>query len=654
MDLKSSKYFHRKFGIVKLWPGIKVAEDENIQRIKITAKRLGFECVEIDWKGRLTDFPYTKMTSDELDFVIQLHFEKPKAFDIFSIYTSWNPPTWFHEWGYKKFSPNLITHDAYLSCDGPEADKMIVRLHSNDPYFDKDFPKMYHSLSEPILDPTLGEQKIFYIGINWERVLNKKGRHHDLLKALDDKDIIKIYGPTELHGVKVWDGFKNYSGDLPFDGVSCIHAIHGAGVCLVLSSEAHQDAQMVSNRIFEAAAAGVIAIADENVFIRKYFGNSVLYIDTTRSTSEIVKQIERLIVWIRDHPEAALEKIRAAQAIFQEKFHLDHSIIGIYKSLQDKQTCKSDLEENHIYSMIENVRLYFCLPFDNDLDVEEICRTIKHQKYSDLSAVVLTDLSTTSPNKIHSAAKRYGVNVKIQHADFYLDHKRSTRLNRGAILTKALAEDKELEENQLICFIEPHEKIFSDHILQLVAKLGPSDSSAACPVIFYDSESDNTDTHGVLWPNTTSTLEKFPIGTSSLLFRWTGFSPKFSSYIPYLDKLTLLGLCDLTPPSRNTKPTVLMDTSHPWCLTPSKTLFSHEVCYMQDVNPWNAALNDHALAQAKMLIASELSANTLRFDRLILDQFSIKQKRRIFFNLFRYSIIPHWIHRIANALFRKN
>jgi hypothetical protein len=645
--------FRKKFGVIKLWPDIQVAEDENIQRIKRTAQHLGLECVELNWKGFTLQEPVKKMTADDLDFVIHLHFETPKVYDIFSFHTLWNPPTFFHNWGYQKYSSNLITHDDYLSCGGVKSDHMIVRKMADEPMFNADFLTMYLSLSEPILEPTTGNLKLFYIGINWERVNNTKGRFHELLKVLDEKSLIRIYGPKKLQGVRVWEGFENYVSDLPFDGVSCIHAIHEAGICLVLSSDAHRDAQMASNRIYEGTAAGTIVIADENAFIREHFGDSILYIDSTRTPPEIVDQIEKHITWIQHYPEEALKKIRAAQAIFQKKFRLDYSISAIYESLHLRKGYK--LASGYdISSLHENVRIYFLLPNDNDKDLEEICRTIKHQNYSNISAVVLTDFSTTHPNKINSVAQGFGVNVKIQHAECYLDQKRTTRQNRGAIITKALAEDKELEENQLICFIEPHEKIFSDHILQLFTKMGPRDSSAACPVIFFDSESDNTDTHGVLWPNTTTTLEKFPIGTSSLLFRWTGLSSKFSSYIPYLDKLTLLGLCDLTPPSRNTKPTVLMDTSHPWCLTPSKTQFSHEVCYMQDVNPWNAALDDHALTQAKMLIASELSANTLRFDRLILDQFSIKQKRRIFFNLFRYSIIPHWIHRIANALFRKN
>lgn len=174
-----------RFGIVKLWPGIQVAEDENIERIKRAAQDLNLECVVIDFRGKLTSPPFTQMTQADLDFVVHLHFETPKAYDIFSFVALWNPEQFYHEWGYRKYAGNLLSHDDFLSCDGLGANNMISRMILLDktrlrPYFE-----LFHSLSNPILPPAVGEGKLFYTGINWERLGKKPGRHQEILKTLD-------------------------------------------------------------------------------------------------------------------------------------------------------------------------------------------------------------------------------------------------------------------------------------------------------------------------------------------------------------------------------------------------------------------------------------------------------------------------------------
>ena len=46
-----------RFAVVKLWPEIKTAEDECIARLKIAAKALGIECVEVHADGGLLSTP---------------------------------------------------------------------------------------------------------------------------------------------------------------------------------------------------------------------------------------------------------------------------------------------------------------------------------------------------------------------------------------------------------------------------------------------------------------------------------------------------------------------------------------------------------------------------------------------------------------------
>ncbi len=155
-----------KFAIVKLWPKLKAAEDENVARLKVTAKSLGLECIEITPDGRLLEPPHIPLTGADVDFAIHLHFETPKAYDIFSFVALWNPVQFYFDWGYRRFSRHLLTHDDFLSCSATATDDHICRMIASDPQRVGPLFTMYHSLSEPILEPTLGDHKIFYAGIN--------------------------------------------------------------------------------------------------------------------------------------------------------------------------------------------------------------------------------------------------------------------------------------------------------------------------------------------------------------------------------------------------------------------------------------------------------------------------------------------------------
>ena len=211
-----------KIALVQMWPEIKAAEDEVIARITNSCKSLGVEVVLINTTGRLVTSPETKITSKDVDFVIHLHFETPKTYDAFSFVTLWNPLQFYFDWGYRKFSNNIVSHDDFLSCDSACADDHVRRqILSDQTHLEPHF-NLFHSLSTPICKPSLGNKKLFYVGINWDKLGKGKGRHQDLLQALDKSGELVIYGPDLFQGVDVWEGFKSYVGPLPFDGESVI------------------------------------------------------------------------------------------------------------------------------------------------------------------------------------------------------------------------------------------------------------------------------------------------------------------------------------------------------------------------------------------------------------------------------------------------
>lgn len=322
-----------RFGVIKLWPDIQVAEDEVIARMINAARLVGLECVVLDQMGRARDGEMTPAIHLNLDFVISLHFSTPKCYDVFSFVTLWNPIDFFHDFGYRDTAANLITHDDFLSCGSISADAHLARLtRQTTSHLTPDF-HLYHSLATPILPPTIGAGQAFYMGINWERLGKGGSRHQDVLNQLDSWRIVRIFGPVELRGVKVWEGFEGYQGSLPFDGVSAIAAIHEAGICLALSSQPHKNAALMSNRLFEGLAAGALIICDENSFARTHFGDSLLYVDMREGAAHAAAAIRDHVAWAVANPTEAVALATRAQEIFKRRFIMDASLTTLYEGL---------------------------------------------------------------------------------------------------------------------------------------------------------------------------------------------------------------------------------------------------------------------------------------------------------------------------------
>ena len=67
--------------------------------------------------------------------------------------------------------------------------------------------------------------KCFYVGINWDLITNSKGRYTDLLKLLDNENLVNIYGPKIIHNINVWSNYKNYIDEIKFNGTAVITEI---------------------------------------------------------------------------------------------------------------------------------------------------------------------------------------------------------------------------------------------------------------------------------------------------------------------------------------------------------------------------------------------------------------------------------------------
>lgn len=280
-----------------------VAETELSRRICLAATRLGWSAVEVHTSIEVNAF--------QPDFVIALHNNSPKLAQFPTYGCIWNPPSFFE--GTDKFVRHILTYDSYLTSS-PVMERWLHQILYNTPkqFFSTPF---YTSCPATLYQPPqLAQPRLVYLGSNWDGK-----RFGDLFNALDTQAYMEVYGSAEG-----WQHLKHaYRGSLPYDGISVLKTLNRAGVGLCLHRIEHRDAALPSMRIFEIVASGAIAICGEHPFIRKAFGDSVLYIDPDASIPEQTQQISQHMDWIQTNPRLATDKSAEAHHIFTNHYSLE-------------------------------------------------------------------------------------------------------------------------------------------------------------------------------------------------------------------------------------------------------------------------------------------------------------------------------------------
>ena len=322
-------------GIICTWPwGVKNAESEVILRMQTACNNIGANLFCITKEGFIVDENFSKTTQkfdvNTLDFLITMHYEDFKMLDCFTYHALWNPPKITLQYSlYPLYMKNIATNDDFLIYDKGGMSNHLKSILIDNPRNLDGASSLTASFSyTDAIEPELPKDiKLFYCGVNWERYIkNAESRHTGLFKLLDEQDNVNLYGPEHS-----WDGYNNYKGSIPFDGTTILKEIHKCGVGLALSSDYHYRAGAATNRIYEISAAGCITISDTNSFIMENFGDSVLYIDYDKKDyKKMYEQINNHLSWIKNNPEAALEKAKKAQEIFKTKFSLEKQLTENY------------------------------------------------------------------------------------------------------------------------------------------------------------------------------------------------------------------------------------------------------------------------------------------------------------------------------------
>lgn len=293
--------------------GKNVAETELARRMCLAGEKLGWEIIEVGSSSIIKSF--------KPDFVLALHFSTPKVTGFPTYGCMWNPVSFFKEWDNKdKALKNILSYDGYLSSS-PQIDTWIKDILYGTGKVSFICPDFYTSCHQTIYkQPQIKNPRLVYIGTNWDGL-----RYEELFKRLDKEHYMDVYGSSEA-----WNYLRSsHKSSLPFDGESVIGTLNNAGIGLCLHKQQHIDEAVPSMRIFEIVASGAIAICQYHPFVKKAFGDSVLYIDSNLSFIEQVNQISKHVKWIKDNQLKAMEMSLQAHQIFTEKYSLENLLLNI-------------------------------------------------------------------------------------------------------------------------------------------------------------------------------------------------------------------------------------------------------------------------------------------------------------------------------------
>jgi hypothetical protein len=170
--------------------------------------------------------------------------------------------------------------------------------------------------------------RIAYFGTNWQ------ARMPDLFDALDPLGILAIHGPEHRWRER---NYRSYQGPVPFDGQGPQRIYAERGIGLAIMDEEWWRADVTSNRIFEIASVGAVAICQDMAWTRKWFGDSVLYFNPDLPVPEMVAQISGHYAFCLAHPEQARDLGQRARAIFEAHFAAEHMLRNAIAYHQRKQ-----------------------------------------------------------------------------------------------------------------------------------------------------------------------------------------------------------------------------------------------------------------------------------------------------------------------------
>lgn len=294
----------RKLAVHHSFPGR--AEEETAARVVVAARGMGIEAKAVTGAGEIENF--------DPDLVLCLSHHEGKVTRYPTVGVMMAPLEWFagdcdairRVLGYDGFLTLSASVRRWLEAAGVPRSR--VAEYTNTVGL-TDWVK-------PSFPP-----KLAYVGTNWDG-----WRHWETMRVLAQRPFMRFFGPSAA-----WAHIPRhaYGGQIPFDGISILNVYRNAGIGLALDRPDFAADDLPSNRIFEIAASGAVALASDIPLIRDAFGDAVLYIDPSVPPRALSWQIERHVRCIADNPDRAEEMSRRAHEVFRQRFALERLLPNV-------------------------------------------------------------------------------------------------------------------------------------------------------------------------------------------------------------------------------------------------------------------------------------------------------------------------------------
>ncbi len=349
------------------WENKPHAEKELGRRMRDACLNLGLES--------LSTSNITEIENFNPDIVFPLHHFTPKLFDAYTIGCMWNPIKDVENSSSANLMHTFENIKSYDACAiaSPNIERYLDNLFFKSPVFRSKYT-IYPSANKSDFSPIKEFNKIAYVGSNWQ------GDRHKEIFLNTDK--IGVYGPS-----KSWEYLKkqtsNYYGEVSFNKSSILNIYKKSGIGLCFHAENHLRENVPNMRIFEMAAAGVLIFADKLQFIKQEFGDSVIYIDTEKSSKEIIEQIDYYYNWALNNREKAVEMAEAANKIFNKKFTLEKLLNDIISQYKDEKRISS-------YKLKEKPSVEIIMRTDGKRStINDAIKSVVEQTYKNVSLCLI-------------------------------------------------------------------------------------------------------------------------------------------------------------------------------------------------------------------------------------------------------------------------
>lgn len=337
-----------KVALREYWPGVVSGEKESLERLSTALNIIGIEPVKVPVS--LDDEEVISKLNPL--FVLDLHFDAPRIQSAFSVGALWNPLDYYELWGGTAPWSNQLQHDLLVAANPGIANEWL-NLYKPQSKFDI-LPLSHSVPSSAVRDSGQTTQgKVFYAGIGWDRGASGGHRHEQIFRALDELNLLKLFGPEKLgDGTKPWKGFKSYAGQLPFDGDSVMKTLNEMGFGLCFSSSSHTASQIASNRVFETIAAGSIPIVDKGLDFPFSIADAI-QVSSLDSPQEIALQVQDEVARLTHDPEEFRRRVETLQKNLMGGFTLDQQLSKICLEVRNRKSIQISNTEVKVINAIE-------------------------------------------------------------------------------------------------------------------------------------------------------------------------------------------------------------------------------------------------------------------------------------------------------------